>query len=37
MILTFEEFNSKLSIDNRAMSNIKKEDIGRDINNTNRK
>ena len=31
-ILTFEEFNNKFSIDNKAMSNIKIEDIGKDKN-----
>ena len=29
--LTLEEFNYKFSIDNKALSNIKTEDIGRDI------
>ena len=29
--LTLEEFNYKFSIDNKALSNIKIEDIGRDI------
>ena len=31
-ILTFEEFNNEFGIDNKAMSNIKIEDIGREIN-----
>ena len=31
LILTFEEINNKLGIDNKAMNNIKVEDIGRDI------
>ena len=30
-IFTFEELNNKFGIDNKAMSNIKREDIGRDI------
>ena len=31
LILTFEEFNKKFSIDKKAMSNIRIEDIGKDI------
>ena len=31
LILSFEEFNNEFGIDNKAMSNIKIEDIGRDI------
>ena len=31
LILTFEEFNNKFDIDNKAMSNIRIEDIGKDI------
>ena len=31
IILTFEEFNSEFGIDNKAMSNIKIADIGKDI------
>ena len=31
LILSFEEFNNKFDIDNEAMSNIKKEDMGRHI------
>ena len=30
LILTFEEFNNKFGIDNKAMSNITIEDIGKD-------
>ena len=30
-ILTFEEIINKFSVDNKAMSNIRIEDIGRDI------
>ena len=35
LILTFEEFNDKFGIDNKAISNIRIEDIGKDISNTN--
>ena len=31
LILTFEEFNNKLNIDNSAMSDIRIKDIGKDI------
>ena len=31
LILTFEEFNNKIGIDNKAMSNIRIEDIDKDI------
>ena len=31
LILTFEEFINKYNLENKAMSNIKIEDIGRDI------
>ena len=31
LILIFEEFNNKFDIDNKAMSNIRIEDIGRAI------
>ena len=31
LILTFEEFNNKFNIDNNAMSDIRKKDIGKDI------
>ena len=31
LILIFEEFNSKFNIDNIAMGDIRKKDIGRDI------
>ena len=31
LVLIFEEFNNKFVFDNKAMSNIKIEDIGRDI------
>ena len=31
LILTFKEFNNNFSIDNKAMRNIKIEDIDRDI------
>ena len=31
LILTFEEFNNNFGIDNKAMSNIRLEDIGKDI------
>ena len=31
LILTFEEFNDKFGIGNKAMSNIRIEDIGKDI------
>ena len=31
LILSFEEFNNKFGIDNKAMSNIRIEDIGKDI------
>ena len=31
LILTFEEFNNKFGSDNKAMSNIRIEDIGKDI------
>ena len=31
LILTFEEFNNKLNIDNNAMSDIRIKDIGKDI------
>ena len=31
LILTFEEFINKFIIDNKAMSNIRIEDIGKDI------
>ena len=31
LILTFEELNNKFIIDNKAMSNIRIEDIGKDI------
>ena len=30
-ILTFGEFNNKFNIDNNAMSDIRKKDIGKDI------
>ena len=30
-ILTFEEFNKKLHVDNSAMSDIRIKDIGKDI------
>ena len=31
LILTFEEFNNKLNIDNNAMTDIRIKDIGKDI------
>ena len=31
LILTFEEFNNKFGVDNKAMSNIRIEDIGKDV------
>ena len=31
LILTFEEFNNKFNIDNKAMSDIRIKDIGKDI------
>ena len=31
LILTFEEFNNKINIDNSAMSDIRIKDIGKDI------
>ena len=31
LILTFEEFNSNINIDNSAMSDIRIKDIGKDI------
>ena len=31
LILSFEKFNNKFGIDNKAMSNIRIEDIGKDI------
>ena len=31
LILTFEEFNNKFSIDNNAMSDIRIKDIGKDV------
>ena len=31
LILTFAEFNNKINIDNNAMSDIRKKDIGKDI------
>ena len=31
LILSFGEFNNKFGIDNKAMSNIRIEDIGKDI------
>ena len=31
LILTFEEFINKFDIDNKAMTNIRIEDIGKDI------
>ena len=31
LILTFEEFNNKINIDNNAMSDIRIKDIGKDI------
>ena len=31
LILTFEEFKNKFDIDNSAMSDIRKKDIGKDI------
>ena len=31
LILTFEDFNDKFGIDNKTMSNIRIEDIGKDI------
>ena len=31
LILSFEEFNKEIGIDNKAMSNIRIEDIGKDI------
>ena len=34
LILSFEEFNNKFGIHNKAMSNIKIEDIGKDISPT---
>ena len=34
LILTFQEFNDKFGIDIKAMNNIRKEDIGTDINIT---
>ena len=36
LLLTFEEFNNEFDIDNKAMSNIRKEDVGKDISNSNR-
>ena len=33
-MLSFEELNNKFGIDNKAMSNIRIEDIGKDINLT---
>ena len=34
LILTFEEFNNKINIDNNAMSDIRIKDIGKDISPT---
>ena len=31
LILTFEEFNNNINIDNNAMSDIRTKDIGKDI------
>ena len=31
LILTFDEFNNRFGIDDKAMSNIRMEDIGKDI------
>ena len=31
LILTFDEFNNEFDIDNKAMRNIRVEDIGKDI------
>ena len=31
LILTFEEFNNKFSVDNEPMSSIRIKDIGKDI------
>ena len=31
IVLTFKEFNNKFNIDNKAMSNIEIENIGRDV------
>ena len=33
---TFEEFINKFGIDNKALSNIRIEDIGKDINSNER-
>ena len=34
LILSFEEFNNKFGIDNKAMVNIRIEDVGKDISPT---
>ena len=34
LILTYEEFNNKFNIDNKAMSDIRIKEIGKDINLT---
>ena len=33
LILTFDELNNKLNIDNKAITDIRKKDIGKDIYN----